>query len=282
MVVPNWFDENVYFSNKLEQVGKEWDSAKLQAAFDEAGYGDGAEGLFKHFQDFGNAENISPSKYFDVAEYLKAKAEQLNAMEEGVGFEGHQWNEASVLSAIRDAGLSAWDHYTQFGMYEGVNPSNLFDANEYLAMKLASLQAEEPDKNWTEDSMLEAFREAGLNPVEHYFLFGQDEGLPLSPVPDAEKVITDFDPHSPSNPGETFTLANGPEVLDGTAMDDVFNAVAGSTNASRTLDQGDKIDGKGGNDTLNVAMEANFNGFTNDGSMTNVEKVVLTNEGRRI
>lgn len=271
MATPSWFESQVYFQNKLEQLGPDWDAAKLEAALKDAGYSMDADGLYKHFQDWGNAERISPNNLFNVAEYLQAKAEQLNA-------EGGDkvWDPASVLAAIEAAGLTVWDHYTQYGMYEGVNPSNQFDTDAYFAAKLAELQANEPEKNWTMDSMLDAFKEAGLNPLEHYSLYGKDEGLTVPPVPPSQQVSTDFDPYRPSVPGETFNLTTAVETITGTANDDVINGVASGVNAQRTLNPEDSIDGAAGYDTLNVDMQGNFSGFTT-GSMKHVEKVVLTN-----
>lgn len=271
MATPSWFESQVYFQNKLEQLGPDWDAAKLEAALKDAGYSMDADGLYKHFQDWGNAERISPNNLFNVAEYLQAKAEQLNA-------EGGDkvWDPASVLAAIEAAGLTVWDHYTQYGMYEGVNPSNQFDTDAYFAAKLAELQANEPEKNWTKDSMLDAFKEAGLNPLEHYSLYGKEEGLTVPPVPADQQVSTDFDPYRPSVPGETFNLTTAVETITGTANDDVINGVASGVNAQRTLNPEDSIDGAAGYDTLNVDMQGNFSGFTT-GSMKHVEKVVLTN-----
>lgn len=271
MATPSWFESQVYFQNKLEQLGPDWDAAKLETALKDAGYSMDADGLYKHFQDWGNAERISPNNLFNVAEYLQAKAEQLNA-------EGGDkvWDPASVLAAIEAAGLTVWDHYTQYGMYEGVNPSNQFDTDAYLDAKLAELQANEPEKNWTKDSMLDAFKEAGLNPLEHYSLYGKEEGLTVPPVPPSQQVSTDFDPYRPSVPGETFNLTTAVEKITGTANDDVINGVASGVNAQRTLNPEDSIDGAAGYDTLNVDMQGNFSGFTT-GSLKHVEKVVLTN-----
>mgnify|MGYP007116389182 CR=1 FL=1 len=53
---------------------------------------------------------------FNVAEYLAAKAAQLNSDPDEPKSD---WTEADVLAAFNDAGLTAWDHYTQYGMYEG-------------------------------------------------------------------------------------------------------------------------------------------------------------------
>lgn len=275
--VPTWFEEKNYLNNKAVQLNAtkfndktDWTADSALAAIEAAGMS-----AYEHFVAYGNVENISPNPMFNVAEYLAAKAAQLNSDPDEPKSD---WTEADVLAAFNDAGLTAWDHYTQYGMYEGINPSNQFDASAYFTAKLAQLQAAEPDKGWTEESMLDAFKEAGLNPLEHYAQYGKDEGLSVPPVPSDERVVTDFDPYTPSNPGETFTLTTGTDHITGTANDDVINGVASSLTADRTLNSEDVIDGAEGNDTLNVAMQGNFSGFTT-GSMTNVEKVVLTNEG---
>ena len=275
--VPVWFEEKNYLNNKAVQLNAtkfndktDWTADSALAAIEAAGMS-----AYEHFVAYGNVENISPNPMFNVAEYLAAKAAQLNSDPDEPKSD---WTEADVLAAFNDAGLTAWDHYTQYGMYEGINPSNQFDASAYFTAKLAQLQAAEPDKGWTEESMLDAFKEAGLNPLEHYAQYGKDEGLSVPPVPSDERVVTDFDPYTPSNPGETFTLTTGTDHITGTANDDVINGVASSLTADRTLNSEDVIDGAEGNDTLNVAMQGNFSGFTT-GSMTNVEKVVLTNEG---
>ena len=275
--VPTWFEEKNYLNNKAVQLNAtkfndrtDWTADSALAAIEAAGMS-----AYEHFAAYGNAENISPNPMFNVAEYLAAKAAQLNSDPDEPKSD---WTEADVLAAFNDAGLTAWDHYTQYGMYEGINPSNQFDTSGYFTAKLAQLQAAEPDKGWTEESMLAAFKEAGLNPLEHYAQYGKDEGLSVPPVPSDERVVTDFDPYTPSNPGETFTLTTGTDHITGTADDDVINGVASSLTADRTLNSEDVIDGAGGDDTLNVAMQGNFSGFTT-GSMTNVEKVVLTNEG---
>ncbi|ADU64988.1 Hemolysin-type calcium-binding region [Desulfurispirillum indicum S5] len=79
-------------------------------------------------------------------------------------------------------------------------------------------------------------------------------------------------------PGETFTLVSGAEVVEGTAGNDTIIAVTDNLASKRTLDQGDQIDGGEGNDVLKVALGANFNGFTGDGYLKNVETIELTNE----
>lgn len=228
--VPTWFEEKNYLNNKAVQLNAtkfndktDWTADSALAAIEAAGMS-----AYEHFVAYGNVENISPNPMFNVAEYLAAKAAQLNSDPDEPKSD---WTEADVLAAFNDAGLTAWDHYTQYGMYEGINPSNQFDASAYFTAKLAQLQAAEPDKGWTEESMLDAFKEAGLNPLEHYAQYGKDEGLSVPPVPSDERVVTDFDPYTPSNPGETFTLTTGTDHITGTANDDVINGVASSLTA---------------------------------------------------
>lgn len=274
---PKWFDENFYFNAKAGQLnaikydGKaDWTGTAVKAAF-------GEMSAYEHYMAFGNAENISPSAMFNVAEYLKAKADQLNADK----FDGKTtWTEADVLKGFNDSGLSAWDHFIQYGMAEGLNPSNMFDVDAYLADKADQLNSTKFDgkTDWTADDVAAAFKGAGLNPVQHYYLYGQGEGLTISTVPTDDRAVTNYNPYTPVNPGTTFPLTSAADTFEGTAKDDTINGVSSALSADRTLNAEDIIDGKEGNDTLNVAMEGNFNGFTT-GSMVNVENVVLTADG---
>lgn len=91
------------------------------------------------------------------------------------------------------------------------------------------------------------------------------------------KDIVDAD--EPGEPGETFTLTSGTDIIEGTERDDIIEGVASSLSSARTLDAGDQIDGGEGTDTLNVDMQGNFTGFSGDGFLKNVENVNLTNSG---
>ncbi len=58
---------------------------------------------YANFVSNGNAENCSPNPLFNVMEYLTAKANQLNALDEGAGYEGSnagQPNPSSGISTI--------------------------------------------------------------------------------------------------------------------------------------------------------------------------------------
>ena len=274
---PVWFDEKFYLNAKADQLnaikynGKsDWTGDAVKASL-------GEMSAYDHYMAFGAVENISPSPMFNVAEYLKAKADQLNADK----YDGKtDWTEAKVLESFKAAGMSAWDHYVKFGMSEGLNPSNMFDNDAYLAAKADALNAakHEGKTDWTADDVAAAFKAAGMTPVQHYYEFGKTEGLKAPQVDPADRVISSYDPYKPVNPGKTYDLTTAKDTIDGTANDDVINGVSSSLTAERTLNAEDVIDGKGGNDTLNVDMKGSFSGFTT-GSMTNVENVVLNADG---
>lgn len=281
MADPKWFDEDAYLANKLVQLQtiepeKGWTPDLLQAEL--AKY---SATPYQHFVAQGNSENISPNSYFNVAEYLKAKADQMNAMNDGQGYEGKtDWTEAAVQAEMAKYGVSAWDHYNQVGQYEGVNPSNALDTSAYFEDKAELLNAAkwEGRTDWTAADIQAIFKAAGCSP-----LTDPDQNLASIPaVPAEEQVSTNYNPYTPSTPGtpgETYELTTANDVITGTANDDIINGEAASLASARTLNPGDQIDGAGGKDTLNVAMNGNFTGFTGDGKLVNVETVNLTNEG---
>ena len=173
--VPAWFDADLYMENKLEQLGDGWDAQSMRKAFDEAGYS-GDEGCYRHFLDFGNRENVSPNKYFDSDDYFESKLAQLQR-----DLPNESWTLESVQQAFENANLSTWDHYGQYGMREGVDPRDSFSTSAYFKAKLEALQRDDPAGNWTMESMIAAFQQAGLNPVQHYMLYGVHENLNFAP-----------------------------------------------------------------------------------------------------
>ena len=183
MSAPAWFDKDVYLANKLAQLQADepnngWDMLKMAEAFNNAGFNPFTDdGIYAHFVAFGNAEGISPNAYFDEGTYFTNKLAQLQATEPDKG-----WTSVDqVKEAFADAGLSAWDHYTLYGAAEGVSPSEYFDTNAYMQAKLAQMQADDPAYTMTQ--LQQAFKDADLNPIEHYILFGKDENLSYTPYP---------------------------------------------------------------------------------------------------
>jgi len=219
--IPTWFDESAYLTNKLDQLKSvepnvAWNESTLKAAIAGAGYTP-----FEHFVAFGAAEHISPNAQFNVAEYLAAKAAQMNAnLKEGET----PWTEASIAKAIKDAGMTEWSHYQQFGSAEGVNPSNSFDAAAYCAAKAAIMGGE-----WTAASIAKAIADAGMSVLEHYEMYkgaGADEVaadamFPIAPADKVTPSIT-FDPYQPENVGSSFALTDKDDTFNGTANSDTI------------------------------------------------------------
>lgn len=243
-----WFDDQTYMTNKLAQmqtIDPTYSLADLEAAFERTGF-TGEEGLYNHFVKYGNAENVSPTDYFDVEYYFQSKAAQFFS----VDFDNVTSDQIALMKAsFKKVGLSAWDHYLKYGMKEGIDPSAKFDTSEYMNAKLAQMQTSDPD--YTIDQLYEAFQNAKLNPVEHYFGYGLNEGLAPTYVSSANSVPTqqltvDVDDLQ----GTTFVDFNNISVDSITQNDDYFNAELG------TLNSADKIDGLGGNDILYARVEA--------------------------
>lgn len=278
MSAPAWFNYETYVSNKLaqlqaadpEQYGS-YTVAELETGMQAAGYANNADGMYQHFVEYGNAENVSPSPYFVVSEYLANKLAQLQAADPA---QYGSLTVTDVANGFAEAGLSAWDHYTQYGQAEGVSPSSSFDTNAYLAAKLEQLKTLDPTQygEYTVEDVANGFAAAGLNPIEHYMLYGINENLSYSPVT--------------PEPGVTDELTTERDVLTLDAGDSIISGMASALSAEKTLNENDLIDGGEGNDTLRVTLDANFNGFTvtddpnTTGGMKNVENVELTNNGQ--
>ena len=218
MSIPNWFDADYYFSKKLEAVKAQdgsYTSERLSAEFAAAGFS-GGEGLFNHFSHYGHNEELAPNKFFDAAAYYTAKAAQYYNVQ-SVSTEQFQ----NIQTMIKGAGLSAWTHYDAYGWQEGLNASNSFDGAKYLDAKLAQMQ--ETDPGATMESLKKAFVDAHLSPLEHYLMYGRNEGVisnegdltasnpvtppssitpPVNPDPDP-----DPDP-TPEPGGETITISS--------------------------------------------------------------------------
>lgn len=247
--VPAWFKANDYFQNKLAAMGSGWDDLTLRAAFKDAGYTVDAAGLYQHFLDYGEAEGISPDALFNNDEYLYAKAVQYYKTPT-VTLQQAQ----SMLYAMNQAGMSPWDHYDKYGGKEGINPSASFDTDRYYQDKLDQLKADDPAGNWDLPKLKAAFDKDGLTPLEHYYMYGQNEGLKVYPVGDGA-------------PGANYSLTASADTLYGTTGDDYFIAKPG------TLNDADYVDGGAGTDELYAYVD-DLNVATTP-TISNVEKVIF-------
>ncbi|QCQ21345.1 beta strand repeat-containing protein [Desulfoglaeba alkanexedens] len=233
-----------------------------------------------HYNLYGWKEGLNPNEFFDQNEYKLAKAKQM--VDDGL-YDSMQ----DALDAFEDAwAQDPYQHYLLYGAKEGVNPSNDFDASEYLKAKLAKLQADpQYADEWagkTVEDVKDAFEASGLTPLTHYLAYGKDEGLTAPEVP-VDEQVDESDLHA----GETLTLTTGTDLFTPdaeveadrtTANNDTIEGVSSALTSARTLNPTDQIDGAGGNDTLKVDMQSSFAGFT-DGYVKNVETVELTNSG---
>lgn len=293
----SYFDSANYLTQKLAQLQKvdpagELNGGKPWTTTDEVNTVLADQGFTpeSHFEAYGKFEGLSPVKEFNADEYYALKAAQLNAMNNGAGFEpnGNAWTAAQAEQAIKDAGLSAWDHYVQYGSKEGVSPSNSLDEGKYLQAKAEALNAAnyEGRNDWTPEQVKAAIEQGGMTVLDHYEQYAGKGDLEAAAIP-----ATGPNPYEVSDqptPGDTLTLTTGKDVLSPTAEDPAFRTTADAdvingevkTSSTSTLNAGDQIDGGAGMDTLNVAMHNNFTGFT-DGFMKNVEVVNLTNAGSK-
>lgn len=266
----SYFDESFYLGEKLAQLkivdpngdlngGKPWTTtSEVRAVFTQNGLT--AE---QHFEQYGQYEGLSPVAEFVVAEYLALKAEQLNAIKQ----DGRtDWSADSALAAIQAAGMSAWSHYVQFGDSEGLSPSYALDEAKYCQAKAEAMNAaagEGEKSDWTADEIKAAINDGGMTVLDHFETYaGKGPG-------EAAKIDYPVD-HKPFQ----YDLTTGVDTINGTAADEVINGATGTSRVA-TLNEGDKIDGGDGTDTLNVDMAKSFTGFKGDGFMKNVEIVNL-------
>ena len=168
-------------------MGEGWDSLQLKAAFDAAGYSTDAEGLYRHFLDYGNAEGVSPSSWFDSSEYLYNKAADYYGRTNITG-----QNANSMLVAMNLAGMSPYEHFHQYwaesfaskGIFH--NPSQSFDTAAYMNAKLAEMQKGDPA--YTMEMLVKDFQDIGLDPIQHYEMYGKAEGLSVNAAPSATPI----------------------------------------------------------------------------------------------
>ena len=129
--------------------------------------------------------------YFNESFYLKEKLAQLKVVDPNGDLNGGKpWATTSEVQAAFTAnGLTAEQHFEQYGQYEGLSPVAEFVADEYLAMKAAQLNSIKQDgkSDWTADSALAAIQGAGLSAWSHYVQYGDKEGISPSYALDGDK-----------------------------------------------------------------------------------------------
>lgn len=259
---PSWFNDAAYLANKLLQLQSSdpstgWTLEMLNAEL--AKYN---ATPYEHFLAQGDKENVSPNAYFNVSEYLKAKAVQMN----GISYEGKtDWSEASVLAVMSKYGVSAWDHYLAVGQFEGINPSNALDTGAYFTAKMNLLNsvAYGGRTNWTVSDVQKIFKDAGCSPITD-----PSPNVAVTAVAADKQVQTSYNPYAPNVAGKTFALTADVDTVVGTAANDT------GTGTSATLQAGDTIldQSTADKDVLNLTLNA----VNPAARITNIENINVT------
>ena len=207
----SYFDEAYYLKSKLAQLnsvgekdsnGNAYTLSTLRQAIIDANMT-----LETHYQQYGSGEGLNPNPYFNEVEYLQAKLNQLNSIDERDA-NGNAYDLQSLKMALAEAGMTAVEHYEQYGSHETdaagnlLNPSNAFDANAYAAAKLYQLQhsgTAEEKVLWagkTAADVVQAIAAAGMSLVTHYAAYGAAEASSnktalVQTVPVAQRVGND-------------------------------------------------------------------------------------------
>ena len=288
MATPKWFDESTYFANKANQLKAVnpakyglWNGSTVRDYFLKNGID-----AYTHFNENGNAENVSPNSMFNPQQYLQYKADQLN----GIQYEGRDnWTVAEVQQAFDAAGLTAWDHYVTAGNTEGVNPSDKFDVAAYYDAKANQLNKVKYDnrENWTADDVKAAFAEAGITALEHYYTSGKTEGVKVTKA-GAPEADGSYDVYLKATtvtkagnfagtPNADKVLASGLTSLDfdGQAGNDML-FISGTTNS---FDRG-TVDGGEGEDAI-VLQDKGTSLDMSKADVLNFEKLDLSATGKQ-
>lgn len=230
--------------------------------------------------------------WFDEAYYLTSKLEQLQ--ESG---ETAYTNVLQVKAAIEAAGMTVYEHFSNYSLVEQTSPNQYFNTGEYLAAKAA-------DAGMTVNALLLAFQDAGFtNAYDHFARHGWQEGINPSNAFDVSEYLADkaaeagltveevttafvnggFDPISHyieygedegvvvtpvpadeqveggSSSGQTFTLTENVDTVVGNLGNNTIDGSLKTTVAGRlqTWNNADQIDGGAGTDTLFAQLTAN-------------------------
>ena len=289
LTTPNWYNDDTYIKDKVaecnvirfgdaEQLPWTPESVRsfLAAANGEEDYQPWMG--YDNFVSNGNAENCSPNPLFNVMEYLTAKANQLNAMNDGAGYESNNsWTAESVLRYFNDHHLSAWDHFTTAGQFENVNPSNAMDLSDFLANKAAQCNSMEFDgkSDWTPESVLAYYQENGINAVQ-VAVSASDPNVVAVPAAEAVAVPAGETPWGAIQLTPVNLEVGQDTVTDG-GMPTNFIGTVETSNAKSSFNADDQITGTNPSDVLTVAMNSDFsNGMGKDGFVKGVPTVALT------
>lgn len=126
MLAPNqFFDPEEYVAAKIKQMvssGKFETEEKAKEHFS----ANWTEDPYLHYLKYGHDEGVNPSNDFDETAYVDAKVKEMVA-------KGKYPDEASAKAAFKASGLSAIQHYLQYGKDEaGIDPIKVPDAEQVV------------------------------------------------------------------------------------------------------------------------------------------------------
>ena len=291
LTVPAWYNDNNYINEKVNECnnikfgaveGEEFTPWTAETVRDfmagvnnEASYSPWMG--YDNFVESGNAENCSPNPLFNVMQYVTAKAAQLNSLNDGAGYGDHanNWTAQLVLDYFNAHDITAWDHFTTAGQFEGVNPSNAMDLSEFLTKKAAQCNEMQFDnrEDWDEQAVLDYYQQHGINAV---MVAVSDSDPNVVAVPEADQVTppVGITPWGMATMPVDVELTTGVDVMP--SNDAPINYVGTVANFNSTLNPNDQISGGNGNDKLTVNMDGSWGGFEN-GFVKDVPTVNLVN-----
>ncbi|WP_297940043.1 DUF4214 domain-containing protein, partial [uncultured Campylobacter sp.] len=175
-------------------------------------------------------------------------------------------------------GINAWVKHLQLGNSRGDTVAKLFEVATSAIAKAADPVAAKVFENKTAISQYMAEKIADI-PADQsgaydYSLFQDIIATTNNTNLDEQKAKIDA-LIAPT----IHNLSASANDVSGTDKSDVFNGAVSATVGQTTFKATDKLDGKGGNDTLNLDLYTNFYGMTiGTGEVKNIENLNLTNK----
>ena len=174
-------------------------------------------------------------------------------------------------------GINAWVRHLQLGNSRGDTLVKLFEVATSAEARVADPVAAQTFANKTAISQYAAQKIADIptdeNGAYDFSLFQRIIAQTNNTNLDEQKAAIDA-LVAPT----VHNLSSDANNVSGTDKADLFNGAVSATVNQTTFKDTDKIDGKGGNDTLNLDMYTNFYGLATDrGEVKNIENLKLTN-----
>lgn len=307
MPIPEWFDPDHYAGEKVKQMNdiqylgrSDWEresyKAELVAWRDSAGNPLGTGSVddlaFINFKACNGVNydpsvarqnlNVSPNEYFDVYVYLENLAKYATKTQmEGAPLEG--WTANSMLAHLyNDLHISAWEHYTTVGMFAGINPSNAFDTDAYLAARVEAMNTRtvndtligwEGRTNWKVSEIKELMQKSGINPIMDMYTDGAKNFNLTAVAPPADEQVAEpenwnawitpppFNPYEQVEQTVEMTAAQN-SYTGQSGVNTRFEAVWDNVTADATIATTDTINaGANAYNTLAVELNASWPGF---------------------